>query len=144
MTSLDSETQFELERLMTEFAWRIDHGHADQVHDLFIESGSISAPGLNLNSREEIATQFGERAKDGNRVSRHSWMNPRFEVLAPDRIRVTTVVQTFMGSTAAGESLPIGNANFIVGDSIDVMQRDQKNQWRFESRQLQVLFAPPK
>lgn len=129
---------------MTEFAWRVDNGQANRVHDLFIESGSISAPGLNLDSREAIATVFGERAQDENRVSRHSWMNPRFEVLGPDRIRVTTVVQTFMGSTDTGDSLPVGNANFIVGDSIDVMQRDKNDQWRFESRQLQVLFAPQK
>ena len=129
---------------MTEFAWRVDHGQASQVHELFIETGKISAPGLNLNSRDEIAAVFGERAKDADRVSRHIWTNPRFEVMDANRVRVTTVVQTFMGSTGPGESLPIANAKFIVGDSIDVMQRDKKNQWRFESRELKVHFAPQK
>ncbi len=129
---------------MTEFAWRIDNGQADRVHELFLEAGSISAPGMTLNSREEIATTFGNRARDTSRVSRHLWSNPRYEILGQDRVSVTTVVQTFMGSLTDDEELPVANGNFIVGDSIDVVQRDADRRWLFESRQLKVLFAPPK
>lgn len=127
---------------MTEFAWRIDHGQADKVHELFIETGSVSAPGLTLNSREEIATTFANRARDKSRVSRHLWSNPRYEVLDENRVSVTTVVQTFMASLSEDEELPVANNTFIVGDSNDVVRRDADNRWLFESRQLQVLFAP--
>lgn len=127
---------------MTEFAWRIDHGQADRVHELFVEAGTVSAPGLTLNSREEIATTFANRAQDKSRVSRHLWSNPRYEILGEDRVSVTTVVQTFMASLSDDEELPVANDTFIVGDSNDVVRRDADNQWLFESRQLQVLFAP--
>ncbi|WP_197493326.1 nuclear transport factor 2 family protein [Woeseia oceani] len=140
--SLNSATRVALEDLLTEFAWRVDHGHGDRVHELFIEVGSISAPGLTLNSRNEIASAFGQRAADANRVSRHLWSNPRFEELDSHRVRVVTVVQTFFHTMQEGEQTPVPNNNFVVGDSTDVIRRDDDGCWRFESRQLQVLFAP--
>tara|TARA_R110002049_G_scaffold54526_6_gene151729 strand:+ start:7157 stop:7588 length:432 start_codon:yes stop_codon:yes gene_type:complete len=140
--SVDAKTRLMLEDLMTEFAWRVDNGQADRVHELFTEKGRIKAPGLELDGREEIARVFGERAQSSGRVSRHLWSNPRFELIDESSVRVTTVVQTFFFTLEAGDQAPAANNNFIVGDSIDVMRREDDGCWRFESRQLQVCFAP--
>ena len=140
--SVDTETRLALEDLMTEFAWRVDHGQANLVHELFTQNGSIAAPGLKLDGRDEIARVFGERAKSTGRVSRHLWSNPRFEAIGEGHVRTTTLVQTFFFTLEEGDQSPVANNNFIVGDSIDVMRRENDGCWRFESRQLQVCFAP--
>lgn len=137
---LDPETRSELEALLTEFAYRIDHGRADRVHELFTEDGYIRGPGLAMQSRAGIAAQFGERARDGGRVSRHFWSNPRFEKLDDGAVRITTAVQTFIHRLGEGEELPAASHTLVVGDSVDVAERGTDGKWRFRSRELIVAF----
>lgn len=143
----DLHTRRQLEALLTEFAWRVDHGEAGTVHELFTEEGTISGPGLAMRGRDEIARQFTERARDTARVSRHLWSNPRFEPLADGAWRVTTAVQTFIHRLAEDEARPATACLLVVGDSIDVLQRCDDGRWRFRSRELVVAFrlenAPP-
>ncbi len=138
--AVDAQTQRELEALLTEFAFRTDHGQAATVHELFLEDGSIRGPGLAMQSRNEIAAQFAERGGDTARVSRHLWSNPRFERLGEHAWRVTTAVQTFIHRLAEGESLPAAACTLVVGDSIDVIESGSDGQWRFRSRELVVAF----
>ncbi len=125
---------------MTEFGRLVDNGLAGKVHELFTEDGSINGPGLSMQSKAEIATKFAERGKDKNRVSRHIWTNPRFERIDDDTIRVCTVVQTYVHSLLEDEQLPAPAQSFIVGDSVDVMKFCSDKQWRFQSRELKVVF----
>jgi hypothetical protein len=138
--ALDAQTQRQLEALLTEFAYRADHGRAATVHELFTEDGSIRGPGLAMQSRREIARQFAERGQDAARVSRHLWSNPRFENLGEDAWRVTTAVQTFIHRLADGEVLPVSACTLVVGDSLDVIEKCDDGQWRFRSRELAVAF----
>jgi hypothetical protein len=136
---VDVQTQCELEALLTEFAFRADHGLAATVHELFMEDGSIRGPGLKMQGRAEIAEQFAGRARDTVRVSRHLWSNPRFEKLDEHSWRVTTAVQTFIHQ-ADGETLPAAACTLVVGDSIDVIESCDDGRWRFRSRELVVMF----
>lgn len=138
--AIDAPTRAELEALLTEFAWRVDHGLAGTVHELFTEDGSIRAPGLALGGRGEIAEQFAARAADTHRVSRHLWSNPRFERLDRTAVRVTTAVQTFIHRLEDGEALPAAAYTLLAGDSIDVMEAGADGRWRFRSRELVVAF----
>lgn len=141
--ALDTATQQQLHALLSEFAWRVDHGMADRVHELFTLDGEIAAPGLSLKGRDEIARVFGERAKNDRRVSRHLWTNPRYERLGERTVRVITAVQTFMHVLAEGEALPAPARSFVVGDSTDVMEQGTDGRWRFRSRELLVVFRSP-
>ena len=137
---VDLATRRAIEDLLTEFAWRADHGRADIVHELFTEDGSIRGPGLDMRGRAEIAARFAERAADPQRVSRHAWSNPRFERLDDDAVRVVTIVQTSIHRLEPGQSLPAEACTFVVGDSDDVVVRGPDGQWRFRSRELGVAF----
>jgi hypothetical protein len=138
--SVDAQTQRELEALLTEFAFRADHGLAATVHELFVEDGSIRGPGLKMQGRGEIAEQFAGRARDTVRVSRHLWSNPRFEKLDERSWRVTTAVQTFIHRQADDETLPAAACTLVVGDSVDVIESCDDGRWRFRSRELVVMF----
>lgn len=138
--AVDLQTQRELEALLTEFAFRADHGQAATVHELFIEDGSIRGPGLSMQGRSDIAAQFAERGRDTARVSRHLWSNPRFEKLGKGAYRVTSAVQTFIHRRAEGESLPAAGCTLVVGDSIDVIESCSDGRLRFRSRELVVAF----
>ena len=138
---IDTQTRAELEGLLTEFAYRADHGLAATVHELFTEAGSLRAPGLALRGKSEIAAQFASRAADTRRLSRHFWSNPRYERLAADIIRVTTTAQTLVHRLADGEVPPSAAYTLIVGDSIDVCEAGADGRWRFQSRELVVTFC---
>lgn len=138
--AVDAQTQRELEALLTEFAFRADHGQAATVHELFIEDGSIRGPGLAMQGQSQIAAQFAERGRDKARVSRHLWSNPRFEKLGEHAWRVTTAVQTFIHRQAEGDSPPAAACTLVVGDSIDVIESGSDGRWRFRSRELVVAF----
>jgi hypothetical protein len=138
--SVDVQTQRELEALLTEFAFRADHGLAATMHELFVEDGSIRGPGLKMQGRGEITEQFAGRARDTVRVSRHLWSNPRFEKLDEHSYRVTTAVQTFIHRQADDETLPAAACTLVVGDSIDVIESCDDGRWRFRSRELVVMF----
>ena len=135
-----AEARRALEALMTEFAYRVDHGLADRVHELFTENGSIRGPGLAMHSRDEIARQFRERAADTRRVSRHFWSNPRYERIDDRAVQVITAVQTFIHRLEEGEELPASGYTLVVGDSIDVAEQGSDGRWLFRSRELVVAF----
>jgi len=138
--AIDLQTRRELEALLTEFAYRVDHGMAGTVHELFTVDGSIHGPGLAMRGRDQIAGQFGARARDTLRASRHLWSNPRFEKLAGNLVQVTTAVQTFFGRLEEGADLPAAACTLVVGDSIDVVGSCDDGRWRFRSRELVITF----
>lgn len=138
--AVDGQTQRDVEALLTEFAWRADHGLAATVHELFTEAGTIRGPGLAMNGRREIAEQFAARGRDDRRVSRHLWSNPRFERLDGRAVRVTTAVQTYIHRLADDGTLPAAAYTLVVGDSIDVVESCGDGLWRFRSRELVVAF----
>ena len=138
--TVELETQRELESLLTEFGRLVDNGRADQVHELFTSDGSIRGPGLAMQTQAEIREKFTERAADKNRVSRHFWSNPYFERVDEETIRLSTVVQTFVHSLAEKEQLPAPANTFVVGDSVDVFKFCSDKKWRFQSRELTVIF----
>lgn len=138
--AVDVPTQRALEALLTEFAWRVDHGQAARVHELFTADGSIRGPGLAMTGRDEIAREFAARGRDERRVSRHVWSNPRFERLDETAVRVTTAVQTYIHRLGEGDTLPAAAFTLVVGDSIDVIEQCDDGRWRFRSRELVVAF----
>ena len=34
----------QLSRLVTEHAWRVDHGRADTIHELYVDDGELTLP----------------------------------------------------------------------------------------------------
>lgn len=136
MLEVSLQDRISIEAILTEFGWLVDHGKADQVADLFTEKGVIKTPMFTLNGKEEIARQFGERAKDTSRLSRHIWTNLRLKKIDDNQIRAQMAVQTYV---ANGEP-PMKPDSLVVGDSLDLLELCDDGVWRFQERQLVIVF----
>ena len=51
----------QLERLVTEVAWRIDDGHAETVHELFVDNGTLDS--MRISPRQFVRGGGAERAR---------------------------------------------------------------------------------
>src|SRR3981081_751574 len=90
------ETDYlQLAQLVTEIAWRIDHGQADTVHELFVDEGEMSLGQTILRGREEIR-QGGRKRAVATYRTRHVSTNMRFIADGDDRAEGTTVITQYM------------------------------------------------
>lgn len=136
MTEISLPDRMAIQDLLTEFGWLVDHGEAGKVAELFTENGKLVTPMFTLEGKESIARQFGERAKDTSRLSRHIWTNLRLEVLDARRIKASMAVQTYVANGVP----PVSPQDIVVGDSLDIVEKGDDGVWRFSERQLVIVF----
>ncbi len=129
--SVDIEVQRAIEELLTEFAYRVDHGQADRVHELFTADATLSTPAFVLNGRDEIEARFKARAQDTARRTRHFWSNLR---LSREGMAIVAITNALTVVASEGVA-PI----LMGGSSRDVcVCRDAG--WAFQSRALTIVF----
>jgi hypothetical protein len=85
----------ELNRLVTELAWRVDHRRADAVADLFVDDGEMALGSAAMRDREEIGAWGTQRASAGY-ATRHVCTNMRFEASGDGAATGTTVVTLYL------------------------------------------------
>ena len=133
--SLPDPDQQAIERLIIEASYRIDHGLADSLFELFTADASLTFGDLELHGREAIAEWGRNRVKRGG-VSRHIISNSRFSDATSDRVHAVSLVTAFISNVdPPAPALPS-----VVGEYHDTFVRDQKD-WLFASRTLSVLFV---
>ena len=81
----------ELARLVTEIAWRIDHGRADTVHELFADEGEMNLGQTSVKGREEIR-EWGRKRADATYRTQHVCTNMRFVADGDDTAEGTTLL----------------------------------------------------
>jgi SnoaL-like domain len=130
--------QCELVRLITELTWRIDHGRAATVHELFVDDGElVLGPEEVVRGREAI-TEWGQTIDEAGWRIRHVISNMRFSVDADDAAEGTTLVTAFMHERdELGTAVP-----WTVGEDHDRFVRTEQG-WRFASRRWEQLFLRP-
>jgi hypothetical protein len=131
---LTPDERFAVEDLLTEFAWRVDHGEGTTLHELFVEDGVIETPQFRLDGAAAIRERFTARAADTSRVSRHYWSNLR---LSRTDEGVSAITNALTIINLAGASLEL-----ISGSSHDLIVRRGEG-WAFRHRRLEVVFAGP-
>lgn len=139
---VDAAARAEIESLLTEFCWRVDHGEAASVAELFIEHGRVITPMFTLEGRAQIAAHFLKRDGDKTILSRHQWSNLRLTPESPTRVRADMIVQTHLGQ----QGPPVAPLGLMIGDSLDVVEKGSDDVWRFVERRLHVAFrdgSPP-
>lgn len=135
---LGIQDRMAIEDLLSEFSWRVDHGCAASVAELFVEHGVITTPSFSLRGREQIAAHFARRDA-GTVLSRHQWSNLRLRSLGAGRAQAAVIVQTHLGTRT--ESAPSPPERCVVGDSIEVLEKGADGVWRFAERRLDVVFS---
>jgi len=125
-----------LARLVTELVWRIDHGRADEVHELFTNDGEMILGPTSLRGRSELK-EWG-RARHGTSFrTYHVCTNMRFLHTSDTQAEGTTTLTLYMAE-AASTSQTIPSA---VGEYKDRFERTPEG-WRFVSRRSDPTFRP--
>ena len=129
----------ELEELVIEFAYRVDHGSADTVADLFAPDGWYGwGSDKRSTGRENIRAAYRARAATGLRTARHLMTNLRFRAIDETHWSGLSMMLIF-----AENGPPPHPANpLLVADVEDVFVL-QDGCWLFQSRQLTDLFTDP-
>jgi len=127
----------ELSRLVTEHAWRADHGRSDTIHELYVDDGELVLGPTPLRGREAIH-EWGRQLVEAPpwRSIRHVCGNMRFVADGPDAAEGITVLTVFMVAREdAATTLP-----FSVGEDHDRFVRTEHG-WRLASRRWVELFS---
>jgi hypothetical protein len=127
----------QLARLVTEISWRIDHGMADRVDELFVDEGEMVLGQTTMRGREEIR-EWGRKRAGAASTSRHVCANMRFVADGDDMAEGTTLITQYLSEgEGPGTTLPAA-----VGEDRDRFVRTGHG-WRFVSRSFDLLFVRP-
>lgn len=133
---LVSETDhLALSRLVEEISWRIDHGRADSVWELFVPDGVLATSGEPLIGHDAIRAWGRARAASTART-RHIVSGMRFTDRGDGRATGSTLLTVFIHEgDGRGPAIPS-----VVGEDTDEFVRTVAG-WRFVSRTFEVLFG---
>jgi hypothetical protein len=124
-----------LSRLVEEISWRIDHGRADSVWELFVPDGVLAAGGTPLIGRDAIRAWGRARVASAART-RHIISGMRFTDGGDGRATGSTLLTVFIHEgDGRGPATPS-----VVGEDTDEFVRTDAG-WRFVSRTFEVLFG---
>ena len=124
-----------LSRLVVEIAWRIDHGRADTVWELFVPDGVLNSSGTPLVGHDAIR-EWGRARVASTARTRHICSGMRFVDRGTDRATGSTLLTVFMhDGDGRGPAVPA-----VVGEDTDEFIRTDAG-WRLVARTFETLFA---
>lgn len=132
-----SAARSEIEGLIAEFAWRIDHVSGEGVEDLFTPDGVYAVNDWAAEGRDEIARFYERRRARGERTSRHVYTNLRLHTASEERAEGTCVLTLH----AADGTPPLPLSPLMVADYDDIYVRGHDGVWRFARRSARLLFG---
>lgn len=129
----------EIEALIAEFAYLIDHGRGTEVHELFTEDGVYGrSTGERSEGREAVRQAYLRRAQLPPKTTRHLFTNLRLDWNERGELTGTAMMTLYMGE---GE-LPLPPLPYLVSEYRDVYRLCDDGKWRFAERITTWLFAP--
>ncbi len=124
-----------LSRLVEEISWRIDHGRAESVWELFVPDGVLATSGAPLVGHDAIRAWGRTRVASAART-RHIISGMRFTDSGDGRVTGSTLLTVFIHEgDRRGPAIPS-----VVGEDTDEFVRTEAG-WRFVSRTFEVLFG---
>ncbi|MFE9438061.1 nuclear transport factor 2 family protein [Streptomyces sp. NPDC006602] len=132
------------ERLVIDFARRLDLGEPGSVAELFTEDGSWEWPagGRLINGREALRQYFGSRPAD--RLSRRLMSNILVTVTSPDTATATSYFSTYRIDGHDGGTDPVPSGPPVqVGHYEDSFHRRPDGTWLLSARALHLPFGSP-
>jgi hypothetical protein len=111
----DAGLRLAIQALTHEHAWRLDHGQADRLHELYTDDGAmIGLPPRDVVGRDALKVWGVERVKLP-RVSRHVETNQR--LVWKDGVLHGVLYATVYRSESPDDTA--GTAPFLIGDYED-------------------------
>jgi ketosteroid isomerase-like protein len=138
----------EVDAVLADWAWRLDHGDYDAVVELFTEDALFVTGAVELRGRSAIKTRYTERLVV--RSTRHTYSGLRVDVMAEDshaaadgrpacvRARSTWV------NFAVNAPVPADEVGvYLVADFDDVLTWCEDDRWRISERRIIPVFRDP-
>jgi hypothetical protein len=117
-----------LTRLVTELVWRIDHGLADEIDELFMDDGEMTLGLISMRGRAELKKWGRDRDRSATRTH-HVCTNMRFLAVGDDQAEGTTILTVYQAeATSREQTIPAAIAVYQ-----DRFGRTPEG-WRFVSR----------
>ena len=134
LAELSAEDRQELNDLIIEFAWRVDHGQADTVHELVTDDIEMRLSQATMLGREAV-TAWGRKRSTVERTTSHVMSNVRFYGLTSDRVESDSLAIIFRHSgSGMGAARP-----WAVTEYQDVFVRSD-GRWKFSRRVSSDVF----
>lgn len=129
----------EVEALLHEYYYLIDHGEAESVQHMFTPDAVLRIVSREpLRGRAAIAEHYANRSKA--LVTRHVTSNLRVRHLGPDHVEALRVITYYRGLTTDGPG-PYPATPAVVEYTEELVRGDD-GRWRFTSRKSIPLFTP--
>jgi len=129
---VDAVTRVEIEQLISEMLYRLDHNQADTAWELYTEDG-VSVGPLGTMNREQSKAWGAKRVKQADIVSRHFIGGVRL-VWDGDEVAGTVQYLTFR-DTNETQTQPASVGEFRE------RYRKVEGQWRFARREIVPVFG---
>jgi hypothetical protein len=129
---VDVETRVEVEALINEMLWRLDHDRADTAWELYTEDG-VSVGPLGTMDREQSKAWGAKRAQQTDIVGRHFIGGIRLAWVG-DVLTGTVTYCTFRDATE----------NPLVPASVGEFREEYRKvdgEWRFARREIVPIFG---
>jgi hypothetical protein len=148
----------EIDTVLADWAWHLDHGDYDAVASLFTEDALFVTGAVELRGRSAIRNRYAEREQV--RTTRHTYSGLRVSPVpghsvtvrdaAGDRVPVAGLVRAWSTwvNYAVNAAAPVDDVGvYLVADFEDVLvaeaARDSGRQWHIAERRIIPVFRDP-
>jgi len=131
----DIRTRREIESVVTEWSWLIDHGKAQEASLLYTHDAEQSIAGATAIGAEAIAQGLKRRADMTGRTSRHVISNLRLSLSSDSTVDATWILTLYRSDDVTKPAKPI-----LVGDVQDLFCKEESG-WKIKSRKIVSVFS---
>jgi hypothetical protein len=144
----------EIDAVLADWAWHLDHGDYDAVAELFTEDALFITGAVELRGRSAIKSRYSERVVV--RSTRHTYSGLRVEPVpglialvggpSGQIIEVPRVVQAWSTwvNYAVNATAPVDDVGvYLVADFEDVLALGGDERWRISERRIIPVFRDP-
>ena len=131
----DIRTRREIESVLMEWSWLIDHGKSQEASVFYADDAEQSIAGATVCGFEAIEQGLKRRADMTGRTSRHVISNLRLSLLSDSTVDATWILTLYRSDNVAKPAKPI-----LVGDVFDSF-RKETNGWKITSRKIVSVFS---
>lgn len=138
----------EIDAVLADWAWHLDHGDYDALVELFTENALFVTGAVELRGRSAIKNRYTERVVV--RSTRHTYsglrVSPEWDDSAPaadgrpDRVRARSTWVNF----AVNAPAPVDDVGvYLVADFDDALTWCADDRWRISERRIIPVFRDP-
>ena len=141
----DALLRTEIDAVLADWAWHLDHGDYDAVVELFTQDALFITGAVELRGRPAIKNRYTERLVV--RSTRHTYSGLRVSPLAgdadngrPSSVRAYSTWVNF----AVNAPVPVDDVGvYLVADFHDVLAWCDDARWRISERRIIPVFRDP-